>query len=190
MTYEMFRYLFIIAGSLSAVMLVVSFFLFMKFNIPKVVGEMSGATARKAISSIRNQNELTGDKAYKPSPVNTERGKLTDKISQSGKIKQNILSTGVNVGTEKIGTQELDCASETTMISQSMNDNNTIGETQLTSNETQLIYQTQVTNEIQLINQTQVTNETTVLDQSQVIENYKFEVEFDITFIHTKEEIN
>ena len=66
---------FIIAG----VLFLSAIALFFLFNIPKVFGEVSGSTARKAIENIRQQNEQTGNKAYRPSPVNAERGKITDR---------------------------------------------------------------------------------------------------------------
>lgn len=97
---------FVIAGLLFAAAIAI-FFL---FNIPKVFGEVSGLTARKSIENIRQQNEKTGNKAYKPSPINAERGKVTDKISPSGKLEQKVGNVGVSVGTAKL--RKADAANE------------------------------------------------------------------------------
>ena len=45
-------------------------------KIPKVISDLSGATARKTIKNIREQNEASGDKAYKVSAFNEARGKV------------------------------------------------------------------------------------------------------------------
>lgn len=106
--YEIYRYIFLGGTIVTAIMLVVTIILFFSLRIPKVIGDLTGSTARKAIKNIREQNEKTGDKAYKVSPVNLERGKLTDKISPSGNlIPQSDSHLGAGVGTEKIGTDNL-----------------------------------------------------------------------------------
>lgn len=87
---------------LSAVMFLVAVSLFFLLNVPKLVGDITGSTARKAIESIRKQNEESGDKAYKPSPVNLARGKTTEKISSSGQLVKNSPNLGVSVGTEQL----------------------------------------------------------------------------------------
>ena len=58
MTYEMYRMIFQIAGGLSIGLLVVSVILFFVLKIPRVIGDLSGRTARKAIEDIRKQNTL------------------------------------------------------------------------------------------------------------------------------------
>ena len=55
MTYEMYRMIFQIAGGLSIGLLVVSVILFFVLKIPRVIGDLSGRTARKAIEDIRKQ---------------------------------------------------------------------------------------------------------------------------------------
>lgn len=122
MTYEMYRYVFLGGAALAAVMLLVSVILFFALKIPKVISDLSGRTARRAIDDIRRQNEQSGDKSYKSSVVNAQRGKLTDKISKSGRLikrEANPFSTGVV--TEKISTQRLPAdapAEETSVLSQ------------------------------------------------------------------------
>lgn len=92
--------LFIAAG----VVFLIAAVLFFLLDIPKVFGDVTGYTAKKAIQNIREQNETTGDKAYKPSPVNAARGKVTDKISTAGlvDIKPEENTYGVAVGTSKL----------------------------------------------------------------------------------------
>lgn len=84
--------------------------LFFVLDVPKLIGDISGATARNAIEAIRQQNEKTGNKAYKPSRVNAARGKITDKISPSGKIKPDSSGLGISAQTEKLDTTELTAA--------------------------------------------------------------------------------
>lgn len=154
MTYEIYRYIFLGSAVLACIMLIVSILIFVLLKIPVVIGDLSGANARKAINKIRSQNENSGDKTYKSSLINKERGKLTDKISASGKIVKNI--TGNTYGamaTDKLDTQELIGGSETAVL----NSNNT------------------------------ATLETVVLSDN-IIKNFTtFEIEYDITYIHTNE---
>ena len=86
MTYEMYRYVFLGGAIAAGVMLAVSILLFFLLKIPKVIGDLSGRTARRAIDDIRRQNEESGDKTYKSSAVNLQRGKVTDKITKSGRL--------------------------------------------------------------------------------------------------------
>lgn len=109
MTYEIYRYIFIGAAILCGIMAALSVFLFFYLKIPRVIGDLTGATARKAIEEIRKQNATTGHKMYKSSLVNQERGKLTDKISPSGNLyPAETDPLGGAMATEKIGTQQLD----------------------------------------------------------------------------------
>lgn len=154
MTYEIYRYIFLGSAVLACIMLIVSILIFVLLKIPVVIGDLSGANARKAINKIRIQNENSGDKTYKSSLINKERGKLTDKISASGKIVKN--TTGNTYGamaTDKLDTQELIGGGETAVL----DSNNT------------------------------ATLETVVLSDN-IINNFTtFEIEYDITYIHTNE---
>lgn len=108
MTYEIYRYIFIGGAALAGLMLAVAVLLFFLLKIPKVIGDLTGANARKAIENIRNQNETSGDKTYRSSPVNRQRGKITDKISPSGRlVRASSYAESGAMGTEKISTQQL-----------------------------------------------------------------------------------
>ena len=117
MSYEIYRYIFIGAAILCGVMLAVSVFLFFFLKIPKVIGDLTGSTARKAIEEIRQQNESSGHKVYKTSLVNQERGKLTDKTSPSGNLyPAETDPLGGAMATEKIGTEQLNYAGDCTEL--------------------------------------------------------------------------
>lgn len=169
MSYEIYRYIFYGGAILAAVMLAVTVLLFFVYKIPTVIGDLTGANARKAIENIRNQNESSGDKLYKTSQVNRERGKLTDKISPSGSLMRDpsgILGGGA-MATEKISTQELPQVDDTTILES----NET---TVLSSNETTVL-------------DSAGAGETTVLTTEDV--PAVFQIEYEITFIHTDEVI-
>ena len=169
MSYEIYRYIFYGGAILAAVMLAVTVILFFVYKIPTVIGDLTGANARKAIENIRNQNESSGDKLYKTSQVNRERGKLTDKISPSGSLMKDpsgVLGGGA-MATEKISTQELPQVNETTVLES--NETTVLG-----SNETTVLDNTGV-------------GETTLLDA--VDAPVTFQIEYEITFIHTNEVI-
>lgn len=119
MSYEMYRYIFLGGLIACGVFFVISVVLFFTLRIPKVISDLTGRTARKAIENIRMQNEKSGDKSYQSSAVNLERGKITDKISQSGRLMPNESTAfGTGVITEKISTMQLDQpAGETEVLS-------------------------------------------------------------------------
>ena len=62
MTYEIYRYIFIIGAILAAIMLVLSIVLFIVLKIPKVIGDLTGSNARKAIKNIRTRNDRSDRK--------------------------------------------------------------------------------------------------------------------------------
>lgn len=162
MTYEMYRYVFLGAAALAAILFVISVVLFVTLRIPKVISDLTGRTARKAIETIRLQNEQSGDKSYQSSAVNLERGKLTDKISRSGRlVSRDATPFGTGVITEKISTQKLsqDDSGETTVLDADA------GETTVLNSGA---------------------GETTVLDAE---EPKTFTIEYEITFVHTDEVI-
>lgn len=72
--------LFIISNvsfGIAAVAFITAVVLFIKFKIPSVIGDLSGKNARRSIEQMRSYNEKTGDKKYRPSKVNEQRGKIT-----------------------------------------------------------------------------------------------------------------
>lgn len=80
----------------AAVFLVAAIFLFFALQIPKTFSDYTGRTARKKIMKIRDNNEKTGNKSYRPSQVNKERGKVTGNIPKnSPKAKSDLPGTGI-----------------------------------------------------------------------------------------------
>lgn len=65
---------------LAAIFLVVGITLFILLRIPKTFSDYTGRTARRKIMKIRDANEKTGNKSYRPSQINQDRGKVTDSI--------------------------------------------------------------------------------------------------------------
>ena len=71
-----------IAAGIFVVLAIAQWFL---FNIPAVWGDLSGKNARKSIERMRKNNEKSGNKYYKSSKTNVERGKLTGTMEGAGK---------------------------------------------------------------------------------------------------------
>lgn len=194
MTYDVYMNIYMVGLVLAGIMLVISVILFFVLKIPAVIGDLSGANAKKAIENIRNQNEESGDKAYKSSAVNKERGRITDKISSSGSIHTTPSDKlGFGMKTEKISTQRLDVedSGETTVLS-------VANETTVLSNNA---------GETEVLNETPAFNETTLLSPDMMAPATEsndvqmgfgdttelppmpglFVIEQEITFIHTQE---
>lgn len=195
MTYEIYNYIFIGAAIASGILLVVSVVLFFLLDIPKVIGDLTGSNARKGIESIRKQNEATGDKTYMSSSVNLRRGRLTDKISNSGRVVKPVSGAfGVGAGTAKISgpnpMQPSMPAAEGTMVLE----NNA---TMVLAEENATMVLDSAASEMQtaLLSDPAVAAapETTMLSQQMPAQAYAapvqkpvaFGVEIEITYIHT-----
>lgn len=75
----------IIAFVLSGLCLVCGIFVFFKFKIVSVIGDLSHKKAKKSIAKMRDQNEKSGVKFYGSSNTNLSRGKITDTMTNTGK---------------------------------------------------------------------------------------------------------
>ena len=102
-------------------MLVLSIILFFVFKIPKIVGFLTGATARKAIKSINEHTEQSMSQRLKQ-----KKGKLYNEIdfSSSGKLmkKTNVSMDSDSPVTEKFKTASLAPYNETTVLKQRGNE--------------------------------------------------------------------
>lgn len=116
MTYENYRMIFYVAAIACGICFIVTVLFFFLFRIPKIISDISGRTARKGIREIRERNELSGDKAYKSSPVNRQRGKVTDRIGSDGRTISKGQSFSTGTTTEKISTQKLTEGLETEVL--------------------------------------------------------------------------
>lgn len=157
---------FIIAG----VSLLVAIYSFVRFNIPQIIGELSGRTAKKSIAQMRDKNVKTGDKSHRPSPAAKERGTLTDKIEKKEMVK-------VNTATAEEGTELLNSTEKlsTNIQTELLNEN----ETELSDDNATTV----------------LSEETTVLtnnDNSQINvsnDSNDFKIIQNIVLIHTNETI-
>ena len=140
MSIELLHTLSLAAYILAVVMLVLAVILFFVLDIRKVLGDVTGATARKAIENIRQQNEAAGEKVYKPSKVNAERGMVTDKISASGRLQQHLPGFGASPATEKFHTAQLNPhANETTLLGTASNETTLLAGGDASTGETTLL---------------------------------------------------
>lgn len=118
MSIELLQTLSLASYVLGGVMLLAAIAIFILLDIKKVVGDITGSTARKAIEDIRHQNESSDNKAYKPEHTHNERGKLTDKMTSSGRLISNAMEVSGSPSTEKFDTEKLTSqAGETTVLS-------------------------------------------------------------------------
>lgn len=73
----------IISFALAVVFLVLAVFFWFFFNIPAVIGDLTGRTARKSIARMRAENEKSGKKVHKESKTNMARGKVTGAMAKN-----------------------------------------------------------------------------------------------------------
>ena len=104
MTVETLHYIAMAAFIASALVFLLSVALFFLLDIPKVVGELTGSTARKSIQKIQEHNKNNSGKLVHSSDPNSH----VTKPSKTGRV---------GVGTEKFKTSTLEAKnSETTVL--------------------------------------------------------------------------
>lgn len=73
----------IVGFSLAGIAFIAAIILFIKMNIPAIIGDLTGKTVAREIKAMRESNASSGDKRFRPSAVNLERGTLTEKVSNT-----------------------------------------------------------------------------------------------------------
>ena len=142
--------------------LVITIFIYFNYKISDVIGDLSGRNAKKSIAEMRKHNENSGDKTYKPSRINLERGKLTELQQQDDKKvlnRKNIISED-SVETELLNNNEtelLSTANETEFLN--------------TENETAALNES-VTEEL-VVNSNRTTKKIEMLDEVIIIHSNK-----------------
>ena len=71
----------IVGFSLSGIALAAAVFMFIKMNIPAVIGDLTGKTVAREIRAMRDANASSGNKLHRSSSVNVNRGTLTEKVN-------------------------------------------------------------------------------------------------------------
>lgn len=77
--------------SLAGILLVAAVLMFIKFSIISVIGDLTGRTVAKEIKMMREVNYSSGDKRFKSSPVNINRGTLTEKVNDEPEERKKVL---------------------------------------------------------------------------------------------------
>ena len=112
----------IVGFSLSGIAFIAAIILFIKMNIPAIIGDLTGKTVAREIKAMRESNASSGDKRFRPSAVNLERGTLTEKVSNTPMSTADLkkahaskrldktggLGKSGNIGGKKGGTTGLD----------------------------------------------------------------------------------
>lgn len=86
MTYEVYRIIFISAGIMAGILLFLAIVLFFGLNIPKLIGDLTGRNAQKAIQNIREKNKISVNSiSKKKKHINMESNNvetITQKLSK------------------------------------------------------------------------------------------------------------
>lgn len=154
MSVELLQTLSLVSFIVAGVLLLVGIALFFLLDVPKLYGDISGRTAKKAIEAIRQQNEESGGKTLSSGPLTADKKKRTDKIGNANKN---------NDGTQKLHTKDSSAkASETTVLKKSTGET-TVLTGELPANETTLLTGASSANETALLTKPSSASETTLL---------------------------
>lgn len=111
MSVELLQTLSLVSFIVAGVLLLVGIALFFLLDVPKLYGDISGRTAKKAIEAIRQQNEESSGTTLSSGPLTAEQKKRTNKIGNASKQ---------STGTQKLHTKDLSAkANETTVLKKS-----------------------------------------------------------------------
>lgn len=72
----------IVGFSLAGVAFIVAVFMFFKMDILAIIGDLTGKTVAREIKAMRDANAISGDKRFRSSKVNLERGMITMDVQQ------------------------------------------------------------------------------------------------------------
>lgn len=97
----------IIGFSLAGIALIIAIFMFVKMNIPSVIGDLSGKTVAREIKAMREFNNANGDRRFRPSKVNLERGTLTEKVETSQDNKKAMAEAHASKRLDNVKSGEL-----------------------------------------------------------------------------------
>lgn len=173
MSADIYQSISIGAFVLAAVFLIIAIILFLAFDIPSVLGELSGKTAAKQVAEIRAANKNVVAKRRTVSTTNSSATqRSTGKLSQNNTSR--IANTNVVDKTDLLVEENVSVSNETELLT----DETTLLEpdTTLLSPETTLL-----SGGTTLLNP-----ETTLLSPEEVVD---FEIIQDVVVIHTKEVI-
>lgn len=84
LSYEQFNFIFYLGLALAVLFLVISVVLFFVLKIPAVIGNLTGSTARKAISEIREGKSVPRKSS---SNIDRSRTQITDKMTGTSDLR-------------------------------------------------------------------------------------------------------
>lgn len=189
---QVYNIISIVGFSLAGIFFILAVVFWIRFNIPKIVGDLTGRTARKSISQMRSENERSGKKVYTPQ---SSAGSGSIRLKNLGDEKTASLS--VEKGSksdENEKTELLEQQAETELLTEGM-------ETELLSQEmeTELLMEAEDTTLLggtdELLEESYVyDDETGLLDEGTMLLNEEgnvrdFRIIQSIVYIHTQEVI-
>lgn len=153
----------IVGFSLAGIALIVAVFMFIKMNIPSVIGDLTGKTVAREIKAMREFNNSKGDRRFRPSKVNLERGTLTEKVDTSIDDKKAMAEAHASKRLDRTETNE------NKKNSKSQKSNGTIGLNDFEMNPTDVLNEDSTPTEVLSDNSTEVleSNATEVLSENQ-----------------------
>lgn len=163
MTYEIYRYIFIGSAIMAAVMLALAVILFFKLKIPRAIGDLTGSTRRKAVKI----KEVHGIDA-----ASSEVTVSTAQITQSGNLIPGTVS------------EKKPAAKTSKLVTDEIARSGSKATTFLTAEQTP---QPPKTTTVLTENTVQKPKATVILANQSSQNTAVFEIEHDITFIHTNE---
>lgn len=102
MTAQTYQMISFIGFILAAVFCVTAVVIWFRFGIGRIIGDLSGRTAKKSIEKMRRENETSGKKSFRPAQAALERGTLTHEIDTGIRLRKGPAADGEEV-TELIG---------------------------------------------------------------------------------------
>ena len=117
MTVQIWDTISIIGFILGGLMLVVAGLLFWRYQIPRLIGDITGKTAKKAIEDIKKQSEETG-RAYK-APSRNAGEQQQNIVSLSGSLvgRTDVLPENAPVAIPQETQEDYGAVNETSLLS-------------------------------------------------------------------------
>ncbi|NMA79213.1 MAG: hypothetical protein GX967_01050 [Clostridiales bacterium] len=109
--FQTYKLVFLISVIVCIIFLIISLIMFIRFNIPKIIGNITGITAKRAVKRMREENKNREAKAGNVAQFKEEGAKTTQKFKPINNVKMApALSGGRQIVTARLDSNNFNTA--------------------------------------------------------------------------------
>ncbi len=114
--FQTYRLVSLISIIICIIFLIISFILFVRFNIPKIIGNITGFTAKRAVKRMREENKNREVNVNKAVQFNEQKAKTTQKFKPINHVNMTpATNNGKQIVTARLDSTSYNAANEHVM---------------------------------------------------------------------------